>query len=162
MYIPERLLFGKNRFYNHTGRPMKVAHIVGADVMIQKAVFEQQNGFDPDFFMFCEETELELRITKSGYKIMSVPDACIAHLERKSFSNKFKRLEIFYNGRRVYLSKTKNKFEMHIINALHYLNIFLRIALFSVCRNKEKISYYSEIKKIFENSIGIMNLRNRN
>ena len=67
--------------FNYSGRPMKVAYIYGADMMLPRALFEELGGFDPDFFMYAEEEELSWRITQKGYEIISVPDAEIIHLE---------------------------------------------------------------------------------
>ena len=40
--------------------------------------------FDPDFFMYGEESELSWRIRKAGFKNMNVPQVQIVHLEGKS------------------------------------------------------------------------------
>lgn len=67
--------------FNHTEKPLKVAYIFGADMMLPKTVFDKVGGFDPDFFMYAEEEELSWRITESGYRIMNIPQAKIIHLE---------------------------------------------------------------------------------
>ena len=80
--------------FNYSDRVLKVAYIFGADMMMQKALFDEVGGFDPDFFMYAEEEELSWRITKKGYEIVNVPDAHIIHLEgvtskeENSFSEK--------------------------------------------------------------------------
>ena len=83
---PDRLKFGDNRRFNHTGAPMQVAYITGADLMIPASLFHKAGGFSPEFFMYYEETDLCLRISQAGYRIMSLPDARIQHLEGGSFS----------------------------------------------------------------------------
>ena len=67
--------------FNHTDMSEKVAYIFGADMMLQKAVFDRVGGFDPDFFMYAEEEELTWRITQLGLDVMCVPQATIIHLE---------------------------------------------------------------------------------
>lgn len=67
--------------FNHTEAPEKVAYIFGADMMLQKAVFDRVRGFDPDFFMYGEEEELTWRIAQLGLDVMCVPAAKIIHLE---------------------------------------------------------------------------------
>lgn len=79
-----KLHLGENKplaEFNHTEYPEKVAYIFGADMMLHRALFEEVDGFDPDFFMYGEEEELTWRITKLGYEVMSVPQAKIIHLE---------------------------------------------------------------------------------
>ncbi len=65
----------------------EVNHITGADLMLKKSVIDKIGGFSDKFFMYFEETELEMRIKRAGYKIYFVPDSKIIHLEGKSKNN---------------------------------------------------------------------------
>jgi len=67
--------------YNYTDAPEKVAYVFGADMMLKKTLYEEIGGFDPDFFMYGEETELMWRITQKGYRVVCVPQSRIIHLE---------------------------------------------------------------------------------
>ena len=67
-----RIIYGKNRYFNHTKKPLKVkGYITGADLMISADLFLQLNGFDTDFFVYYEETELTFRVKKLGYEVYS-------------------------------------------------------------------------------------------
>ena len=68
----------------------EVNHITGADLMLRKSVIDRVGGFSPKFFLYFEETELEVRIKRAGYKLFFVPDSKIIHLEDKSRNNKRK------------------------------------------------------------------------
>ena len=70
--------------FNYSERDIKVAYIFGADMMVPRDFFEKMGGFDPDFFMYAEEAELQWRIQKAGYMIFNVPSAKIVHLEGMS------------------------------------------------------------------------------
>ncbi len=61
-----------------------VDYITGADLMIRMDVADKFGLFDPDFFMYCEETEMEHRYMKQGLRriILSKPE--IVHLEGAS------------------------------------------------------------------------------
>ena len=83
-YIPSRIRHGRSRFYNHTGKPLEVAMISGADLMVRKSVLDAVGGFDPRFFMYSEDVELCRRVHLAGCKVMSVPAASIIHLGGKS------------------------------------------------------------------------------
>jgi GT2 family glycosyltransferase len=65
--LPGKLLYGRNTCFNHTGRPLAVGFISGADLMIRKTFFDELGGFCKDFFMYYEETELEWRIKKADF-----------------------------------------------------------------------------------------------
>lgn len=72
--------------FNDSGEDIPVGYIFGADMMVRHDVFRKLGGFDPDFFMYAEEEELSWRISRAGYRIMSVPRAQIVHLEGASTS----------------------------------------------------------------------------
>jgi GT2 family glycosyltransferase len=142
------LLYGRNKSYNSTNKPLRVGYITGADLMIKKDLFEYLHGFDPDFFMYYEETELEYRIRQMGYKIICIPDVNIIHLEGKSITTSYDRIKMEYISRNVYLRKTKNKIKS--INMMHYLSILLRLIALSICGNKRRKENYTLRLKIFK------------
>ena len=51
----------------------------GASMAIEKAVFEQLEGFDADYFMYGEDVDLSFRLRLLGYKVMQLSDACVFH-----------------------------------------------------------------------------------
>jgi hypothetical protein len=87
-----------NKEFNDTTMPIALdGYITGADLLISRSVFEEVGGFDKDFFMYFEESELTCRVHKFGYKVYSVPQAEITHLEgastgRSSFSARRQRM----------------------------------------------------------------------
>lgn len=100
-----RLCGGKNHHFNYTSRPLKVGRVSGADMMMPRSVIDRVGGFDEDFFLYCEETELSYRIRKAGYTIFSVPSAQITHLEGKSCAYNELRTKWGLISRRLYLEK---------------------------------------------------------
>lgn len=78
--IPAKILYGKNMEFNHDGKPLEAAYIIGADLLVRKEVLDSVGGFNPAFFLYYEETELCHRIAKAGWKIYSVAEAEITHI----------------------------------------------------------------------------------
>lgn len=72
--------------FNYRNQNIEVGYITGADMMIRKNVLAEVGGFDPEFFMYFEESELQDRIHKKGFKIYSIPEAKITHLVGMSLS----------------------------------------------------------------------------
>jgi len=154
MRLPEKTLYGKNAFYNYTDKPLKVCFITGADLMIKKNLFKILNGFDPDFFMYYEDSELEHRVNKAGYKIYSIPNALIKHLEGKSFSNSLDRQRRIYYSRNIFLKKTNNIIVIFVINTLVRLKIISRLIIFTIFQNREKrILWSNQYKLILKEKI---------
>jgi len=143
-----KIAFGRNQFFNYTNKALKVAGIIGADLMIRKSLFDRLKGFDPDFFMFAEEIELEYRVGKKGYKIISVPYARIVHLEGQSISNRLDRMKKLHDSRLIYLKKTHNPISIKLINALSLFNMELHLFAWTLLRNKEKVASWLEFYKL--------------
>jgi len=47
--------------------------------MVGREVFNEVGGFDPDYFIYDDDTDLSLRARLLGYKILLVPSAVIVH-----------------------------------------------------------------------------------
>ena len=109
-----RLRFDKNgREFNADGVIKPVGYITGADMMIRMSALNSAGWFDEEFFMYSEEVELTHRIRKLGYKVYSVPQAKIIHLEgassgAKNTLNKFKEVNRL-NGKCLYYEKVYGK-----------------------------------------------------
>ena len=99
--------------YNYTGTPMEVGYITGADMLVRREIFDKLGGFDEDIFMYAEETEFQFRVKKfTNYKIYSVPDACLIHLEGQSFSGRTfseRRHRLTIKGTSVFIEKSYGK-----------------------------------------------------
>ena len=140
--VISKLLHGKSIKFNFTDKPKRVAYIAGADMMIKKTVLDKTGIFDPDFFMYYEETELTYRIKKAGYNIVNVPAAQIQHLEGKSFSTNEEKLKYSLEGRNLYYKKTQNKFKQLIINGIFLMTCLSRIVFFKLAGNNQKLKYW--------------------
>lgn len=131
--IPEKLLWNKNRIYNTSNRAINVGYVTGADLMIKSVLFESLNGFSTAFFMYYEETDLCKRIKNLNFKIKSIPQAKIQHLEGKSFDNSdsinHKRLERSEHGRSVYMHRNHNYIYRKISNSVYYLFLWSRFVI---------------------------------
>ena len=79
-------LFPNNRFtreylmqdWTHDG-PREVDWVSGATLVIRGELLDRIGGFDPEYFMFCEDVDLGWRAWKLGYKVVYLPTAVITH-----------------------------------------------------------------------------------
>ena len=60
--------------------PGKIAWLLGACLLMRKSVFDTLGGFDPDYFLDGEDTDLCLRIRQAGFSIDYCTDAHIMHI----------------------------------------------------------------------------------
>jgi len=143
VYIPPICLkYPRSQFFNHTEKPLDVAVIIGADLMVKREVLDKVGLFDPDFFLNAEESELCYRIKKAGYSIVSFPEAKIIHLEgRASYISK-SRLYFLYEGTFIYCNKLKGKTNAKRMYHAIRLKNSIRIFQFRLLFNRKKIDYW--------------------
>lgn len=131
--------------YNALNYPIQVAYICGADMMVKASVLKEVGVFDPDFFLYFEETELSLRIKKQGYDLFNVPQAKIIHLEGASQTSSKSKLTFYNASRKKYYKKRYNLFKFFMVSWLFRLKcligLFKNALVFDL--PKTKIWYYN-------------------
>ena len=105
-----RYLWGKlrNQQVGDTQSFVDVDSICGADIFIPRELFHTVGGFDPQIFMYYEETDLQYRIAKMGLKRRIITGPRIIHLEGGSFKSKglsLKRFQMSQTSYNYYLRK---------------------------------------------------------
>ncbi len=77
---------GRGIFRGHTKtredheRPQEVESLMGAALLVRRAVFEKVGGFDKAFFFYAEESDLFARLREAGWRILYEPSASVIHL----------------------------------------------------------------------------------
>ncbi len=84
LFFPKERKAINDKGRNEENLKKQVEFITGADLMIRKEALDKTGLFDERIFMYSEESELQFRITKAGYKIFINPEAKIIHLHDQS------------------------------------------------------------------------------
>lgn len=143
--IPLKIKYNNSHEHNLTSTPKEVAFIIGADLMIHNNLFKQLNGFDKDFFMYFEETDLQYRAKKLGHKIYNLPSAKIVHLESQTLSSQTKKLQLFFESRKLFYLKNRTKAQLQFANLILKINSIIRICIFYILQKNEKVNYWKTI-----------------
>ena len=132
-YKKDRLL-NKNDTY-----PLDVSYICGADLFIRRNLIEEYGLFDPEFFMYYEETELQHRYQNHGFKSIVIDSPKIIHLGGASFSKKFslKRLNIGLKSRYIYAKRFFSPLKLIAFRIIHLMLIPLVLLSFSPWKDKK-------------------------
>ncbi len=59
--------------------PTDVDLVSGATLFVRRDLFTALGGFDPAFFLYCEEEDLALRVRKRGSRVVHLPEALVRH-----------------------------------------------------------------------------------
>lgn len=84
--------------------PAEVDAVSGAAFAIRRDLFEALGGFDPRFFMYCEDTDLAWRGRLAGYRCLYVPEAVVRHAYLPGYTP----TKAFYLDRNRHLMLLKN------------------------------------------------------
>lgn len=64
--------------------PGSISWVIGAAMIVRRDIYLQLGGFDPEFFLYSEETDLCLRIRELGYEIGWMEDVAVRHIGGES------------------------------------------------------------------------------
>lgn len=103
--------------------PLEVDYITGADLFIRRKVIDKLGFFDEDFFMYFEETDLQYRYRKAGYKSLVIDKPKIVHLEGITTKNNspqysWRHWILYFNGYKTYAKKHTSKIDYFIFRIL--------------------------------------------
>lgn len=143
-------IFIRNMQFNNSNTPIEVAYITGADMMIKKELFNEILGFDPDFFLYYEETDLTYRVKKMGYHVVNVPSSKIIHFEGKSSTISNFKMEVMQRSRLLFFSKSYSKLYCTIADVNYLLLNVLSICLCYIF-NRSEAQRLIQKTKIFLN-----------
>lgn len=154
-HIPEKVIYNKSWYFNFSDRDIDAAYISGADLMIRHSVLQEVGSFSSDFFMYYEETDLCMRIHRAGYKIKSVPQAQIQHLEGQSFQNSVntRRIKISEESRNIFYRRNYSKGYHKIANMIYCLTLLFHQAVYSLFQRTAKV----ETCKFIRNTLSDLN-----
>jgi GT2 family glycosyltransferase len=104
--FPSRVFPHRLRAQARADGLLEVDYVSGADLFIPRRVFDASGGFDPDFFLYFEETELQYRMARMGYRRVICPGVNLMHLcgtpDHKVSSRK---IELFESSRLLFHKK---------------------------------------------------------
>lgn len=80
------------------GGGVDVHSLSGAFMMLPRGLWQKLGGFDESFFMYCEETDLCLRVRKAGYRVLITTHSSIVHLVGSGSAQSAKRMIALTRG----------------------------------------------------------------
>lgn len=103
----------------------EVGYVCGAAMLVRKSVIDQFGAFDPDFFLYFEETELSFRFKQKGYSSFILPYVKIIHLGSASqlVKQSFNYINFFHycRGRNLYFTKCHGRIYAFLIKICYSL-----------------------------------------
>lgn len=120
--------------------PFMVDIVIGANLFINKNLFQSINGFDEKIFLYEEEADLQLRLKLLGYNSYILPIKNIVHYEGlSSDTHLFKRINILKSSCYLIYKHTN----IYIYMYYRFIMVLFALIYFYNLKNswKEKIIY---------------------
>lgn len=139
----------------HKVPPFFVEYIIGADIFIRRNVIEEMGLFDPDFFMYFEESEMQYRYKKNGYNSIIIDSPKIIHMEGVSSNSSGYKLTgkkalMYYSGMLIYMGK-RYKGLKYIVFRILFL-FFVPLMLYNKCSLKTLALPFKTNKRIINDN----------
>lgn len=128
-------LFGLRRFsdYNVAGPADEISEVdavVGAYMMIPRAVIDKVGLLDEDYFMYGEDLDWCFRIKQAGYKVVYYPKVEVLHFKYGSAQAvPFRTIRLAHDAMKIFYRKHYAQKYNWFFNQLVYLGISTRMYL---------------------------------
>ncbi|RXP63660.1 glycosyltransferase family 2 protein [Lutibacter sp. HS1-25] len=94
--------YATNLNQNETG---EVAILVGAFMLLKKAIYLEVEGFDEAYFMYGEDIDLSYKVLKKGYKNYYYANTQVIHYKGESTKKDIKYLRHFHGAMKIFYRK---------------------------------------------------------
>lgn len=101
----ENLWLSTGYKYHQRDEIRHVDFVIGACMLVKKAVYEKVGGFDEQFFMYCEEADWQRRMQERGGEVVYLPTVSIPHVSGASDTRKAAISEDFFKSLDRYILK---------------------------------------------------------
>lgn len=129
-------VFKIGELYKDANQVRMVGDVSGAFMLLRREVVEKAGVFDPDFFLFCEETEWCRERIAKVYRIVYYPMASIIHYGGKSAPKKLMFIQSKLSLSLLWYKKGLFSYTGYII--ITFLNLLTNILLFPFAGRETK------------------------
>ncbi len=153
----EASLLSDKRIIERSGEPMRVDWLTGACLLVRRNLFCEAGGFDEDYFLYYEDTDIQKRISEMRAGIFCIPKIRIKHFVNSSvFEDKGRTVYHFHINRSkmLYYYKNEKFFKRNVVRIMMIAGVLLRTVTlpfrsrFESIR-KEKLKQYMYLLKIY-------------
>ncbi|MEO6694625.1 MAG: glycosyltransferase family 2 protein [Ignavibacteria bacterium] len=140
------------------GVNIEVDWVTGACIMIKSELFRKLKGYDENYFLYYEDTDLQYRIRQLGFKIFCLSDKEVKHFINSSIKSSEGENIYYFNINRsklIYMYKHFGFSKRNAVRIMHILGIGLRTVTlpfrrkFKENRGQKFLQYKRSLKLYF-------------
>jgi len=127
-YIEAMIMNAMNTKSVHT-----VDWVMGAFMLIKREIFMDIGMFDPQFFIYYEESDLCFRLQRSGYSVLYMPGMYIEHRGGVAGKRNYRFFTMhFYHSKLLFLKKSYRGSLKTALMCETYAQLFAQLILWTV------------------------------
>ena len=150
--FPRSSVFGDFRKFKYKSIK-KVDFVSGACFLIARDLFNESNGFDDQYFMYAEETDLMFRLHNKGHINYFWPYGDIIHLGGASSETQGKFNTVFFESKIKYYNKHYGINGLRLFLILKIIGYFIRNLINALLFKFNKISFNNKITATYIKSL---------
>jgi hypothetical protein len=111
--------------------PREVEQICGAAQLVRRKAWQQIGGYDPKYFMYHEDVDLNIRLRRAGWKIYFVPQAKVFHhlgaSSERSWQSRARMVSALNKSRYYAFSQHEGRVRGEVLKAVFVGGALLRL-----------------------------------
>lgn len=127
--------------------------VMGSFMLIPRTVFETVGGFDPDFFMYCEEIDLCKRIKNQNKKIVFLESAIAIHKHGGSAEGSNWIIRQSFLSRSLLVYKQRGTFHFAISHFIYWFNFSTNFLFMWWLDKNYRRDFWKTFRCYFSNSL---------
>jgi len=108
-----------------SGKERPVFSLANLNVLYSKAALESVGGYDGSLANLCEDTDLNYRLIKSGWKLYFIPGVIVTHYAKVDFVSWCRKMYLYGVGRAIIIYKHRSFFNSGYLLASFFLPVLL-------------------------------------
>ncbi len=124
-----------------------------ACLLLRRAALDQTGLLDEQFFIYGDETDLQYRLNRAGWKVYSLPSSRIIHFGGRSM-DRWKRRRMIYRGKLLFYRKNYGLLSSVVLRTMYFFVSFLKVVVWSV--GSILPSWRQRAKKELRSNIDVM------
>jgi len=106
-----------------------VGWMSSACLLLRRSALDQVGLLDESYFIYGDETDLQYRLNKAGWKVCFLPTSTIIHYGGRSFKNRWNRRQRVYRGRLLFYQKNYGVLRTVLLRVLFFGMSALKLPL---------------------------------
>jgi len=104
----------------------EVDWIMSASLLVRRAAAEQVGWVDESYFMYSDETDLQYRLRRAGWKVYYLPEVVTVHFGGQSASH-WRRRKLIYRGKLLFFQKHYGPLKTTLLRTLFAATSLLKL-----------------------------------